>query len=505
MMMLYLVGFVATAIGLWVWIFAQRRFRLRKWHPIWFWSAFAIYATGLFGLTPFDWSSKIGFFARDMLVLSGMAVVFVALLRKFRPVLPSTLVSGTLLAAYAFFGIQTSIDDSEPKDSLSPDAELLIQLKTGADVEKLLELKNRYLLNISPAFEIEDRDITLLDDYFVVDVPLRFIKNLKQIERDLYRSGMVDWVEPNEVIALTPLSASITASKSDYPLNDPDLKQLWGFDAMKVQSLYQHLAKSGSKPRKMALIAILDTGVDATHEDIRQNYRSIAEGYDNDPLNHGTHCAGIAAAVSNNGKGIASFSLDNSLFRVASVKVLNSGGSGTQQGIIRGIIEAADAGADVISMSLGGRTGQVRQNAYTQAVEYAAKKGAIVVAAAGNSNRNAREFAPVNTPGVIGVSAIDVELNRAAFSNWVEDIPLALAAPGVNIYSTIPGNKYASFNGTSMATPYVAGLIGLMKSFKPELTAREAWEILHRTGKETRNTKETGRLIQPAEALKALQ
>jgi thermitase len=316
---------------------------------------------------------------------------------------------------------------------------------------------------------------------------------------------MVDWVEPNEVIALTPLLASITASKSDYPLNDPDLKQLWGFDAMKVQSLYQHLAKSGSKPRKMALIAILDTGVDATHEDIRQNYRSIAEGYDNDPLNHGTHCAGIAAAVSNNGKGIASFSLDNSLFRVASVKVLNSGGSGTQQGIIRGIIEAADAGADVISMSLGGRTGQVRQNAYTQAVEYAAKKGAIVVAAAGNSNRNAREFAPVNTPGVIGVSAIDVELNRAAFSNWVEDIPLALAAPGVNIYSTIPGNKYASFNGTSMATPYVAGLIGLMKSFKPELTAREAWEILHRTGKETRNTKETGRLIQPAEALKALQ
>ncbi len=111
----------------------------------------------------------------------------------------------------------------------------------------------------------------------------------------------------------------------------------------------------------------------------------------------------------------------------------------------------------------------------------------------------------MNTPGVIGVSAVDAGLNRAVFSNFVNDIPWAVAAPGVDIYSTVPGNQYASFNGTSMATPYVAGLLGLLKSIRPELTAREAYNLLQSTGKETKNTRETGRLIQPAKAVGGLR
>ena len=102
-------------------------------------------------------------------------------------------------------------------------------------------------------------------------------------------------------------------------------------------------------------------------------------------------------------------------------------------------------------------------------MEYAAKKGAIVVVAAGNSNMNAKDYAPANTPGVITVAALDTNLNRASFSNFVQDLDQGIAAPGVAIYSSIPGNKYAAFNGTSMATPYVAGLVGLMKSLQPDL------------------------------------
>jgi thermitase len=259
------------------------------------------------------------------------------------------------------------------------------------------------------------------------------------------------------------------------------------------------------RAQRKALIAILDTGVDGAHEDLKSNFKSVKSQHDNDPVGHGTHCAGIAAAVSNNGVGVASFSTDNAYVQVTSIKVLNAMGSGTQQSIIKGMIEAADRKADVVSMSLGGFSDRFKIKAYEDAVKYISKAGGIVVAAAGNSNRNAKDFSPVNTPGVIGVSAIDQELNRAVFSNYVSEIKMGVAAPGVGIYSTIPNNKYATFNGTSMATPYVAGLVGLMKSIKPSLTAQQVYDILNKTGKNTKNTEQTGKLIQPFQAVGSLQ
>jgi thermitase len=258
------------------------------------------------------------------------------------------------------------------------------------------------------------------------------------------------------------------------------------------------------KPKKTAVVAILDTGVDAKHEDISDNFTSIKSKYDTDPRGHGTHCAGIAGAVSNNHKGVASYSRNNDFVKITSIKVLSASGMGTQQTIINGIIEAADRKVDVISLSLGGLSTQTRQRAYEKAVKYAHKAGCIVVAAAGNSNRNAKDFAPVNAEGVIGVSAITEDLSRAVFSNTVEDLKMGVAAPGTNIYSTIPSDKYASFNGTSMATPYVSGLIGLMKSIQPKLDAQQAYEILHATGQQTRSGTETGQLIQPLGAIQQL-
>ncbi|TAK46412.1 MAG: subtilisin, partial [Saprospiraceae bacterium] len=276
----------------------------------------------------------------------------------------------------------------------------------------------------------------------------------------------------------------------------------WGFEAMNMDKLYEFL--KDKKPVKKTLLAILDTGVDAAHEDLQANFVSTQSKYDYDRMGHGTHCAGIAAAVSNNNKGIASFSQDNAFVQVTSIKVLSDGGYGTQKMIIDGILEAADNGAGVISLSLGGPSSDSKQRAYQKAVDYANRKGTIVLVAAGNSKTNARQYAPANTPGVIAVSAVDTLLGRANFSNLVQDLDMAVAAPGVKIYSTFPGNQYKTMNGTSMATPYVSGLVGLMKSLKPSLTTKQVFAILNKTGLETKDKKETGRLIQPAAAVREL-
>jgi thermitase len=117
---------------------------------------------------------------------------------------------------------------------------------------------------------------------------------------------------------------------------------------------------------------------------------------------------------------------------------------------------------------------------------------------------NARDYAPANTPGVITVSAVDEALNRAVFSNTVQDVTMGIAAAGVNIYSATPNNGYAAWNGTSMATPYVAGLLGLMKSLNPDLTTEQAYEILKETGIDTGSTDLTGKFIQPLNAISAV-
>ena len=110
-------------------------------------------------------------------------------------------------------------------------------------------------------------------------------------------------------------------------------------------------------------------------------------------------------------------------------------------------------------------------------------------------------MSPANVEGVIVVSAVNDEKSKAFFSNTVEDIKMSVAAPGQNIYSTVPNNKYESLSGTSMAAPYVSGLIGLMKSMRPELTATEAFQILHNTGVQTKDGERTGVLIQPYSAI----
>lgn len=387
---------------------------------------------------------------------------------------------------------------------IDKNGELLFDIKGDDQLQNIQEALAVYKVNIQKAFpEIAHPERTNLDEYYIVDIADQYERKVVEIYNTLKEmKSSVDWVEYNETVSVNPLESNgLPKNQIKYVIDDERVNELWGFEWMKMNDTYKFLNEVNIKPTKVAKIAILDTGVDGSHPDLKDNYVSTLKKYDSDKRGHGTHCAGIAGAVSNNKIGVASYAPNNDFVQITSIKVLSDYGFGSQQGIINGMIKAADIGADVISMSLGGRSNDVSQRAYNDAVKYANKAKAIVVVAAGNSNMNATEFTPANCEGVITVSAVDSDLNRAKFSNYVNDMKMGIAAPGVDILSTYPGGDYQVFSGTSMATPYVAGLLGMMKAVNPKMTTQEAYKILTKTGIETTDTEKTGKFIQPLKVL----
>ncbi|RJS86236.1 hypothetical protein CW713_00515 [Methanophagales archaeon] len=302
------------------------------------------------------------------------------------------------------------------------------------------------------------RDTVL--NYVLVEVDTKdtqkFIANIK-------KEKSVKYAGPNYI------------ARALYTPNDPLYVQQWGPQAIKAD--YAWDTQQGSNSVK---IAIVDTGVNYAHEDLAGNY--VSGGYDwvnsdNDPDDdngHGTHCAGIAAAVMNNSKGIAGIAQ----IQIMAEKVLNENGTGSYWDVAQGIIHAADQGADVISLSLGGTRACWRMR---EACEYAWKKGCVIVAAAGNSNSGVLYPAAFDT--VIAVGALENETNRVRWSNWGPE--LELVAPGVDIMSTVPTfvntTGYESWSGTSMATPHVAGVAALVWSNCPAFTNQEVREHLDYT------------------------
>lgn len=412
---------------------------------------------------------------------------------------------------FSFFGSDnkntpTTMKTSTAPKNLDPQSELLIEVANGHQMTELQAIVDKYSLDVELAFNVQSGDITELDDYYAVNIPDGQLEAYDAIVNDLQNSGLVDYIEANEQIQLDPseTAQAVEPLRRSYGVNDPDLAKVWGFDAMQVGKFYEFIQKNKIKAKRKAKIAIIDTGVDAEHEDLKGNFVSTNSAYNNDPHGHGTHCAGIAAAVSNNAKGIASFSPNNEFVEVTSIQVFGKYGNTSQRRIINGMLEAADAGADVLSMSLGGPSNDRTQRAYKEAVDYANKKGAIVVAAAGNENIDAALRAPASVEGVITVSAIDETLQKATFSNTINSLKMGIAAPGVQVYSTMPDGAYEYMNGTSMATPYVAGLLGVMKALRPKLTTKEAYLILSQTGITTKDGAKTGQLINPTTAVQKL-
>ncbi|HEY88239.1 MAG TPA: peptidase S8 [Thermoflexia bacterium] len=254
--------------------------------------------------------------------------------------------------------------------------------------------------------------------------------------------------------------------------NDTYYNDQWAMDKINAPVAWGHSQGDG------ILIAVLDTGADFGHADLAGKLRSdIDYDYINndttaqDDNKHGTHVAGIAAATTDNARGVAGLGWNAT---VLPLKVLNAAGSGGTDDLVSAIIYAADHGAKIVSMSLSTDPDQDLDcvsdtPSLASAIEYAYTRGVLVVTAAGNAYGNADKVIPANCPHVLTIGATTSSDRRASFSNTGNVIDLA--APGSSILSTYwPGGGYDYLDGTSMATPYVSGLAALVWAAHPTYT-----------------------------------
>ena len=379
------------------------------------------------------------------------------------------------------------------------------QLLPNAKVGKTLRRAKAY-----NGATIVERDLTQLYRLMLpenkLDQTLPLVEKLKALDE-------VEFAEPNYKVYLMDTNIAGTFG------GNPFVTQQWYLDNYGVKQLWNKPIINPKRP----VIAILDTGVDMTHPDLAPNlWTNTAEaegedGYDNDGngfmndvhgwdfINntpnvrdfnmHGTHVAGIAAAA-NNGIGIIGA---NPQALIMPISVMQSDGTGDVATIIQGVNYAVQNGADVLNLSLGT---YVNSKAFRQALERA-YQSTVIVAAAGNDARGIEiECDPLGRPSfpagysfVLGVQATTNTGNLAGFSNYDCNGPnysascnlqdpdgfnYELKAPGTNMLSTIPGGKYKTLNGTSMAAPLVAGAISALKMVKQYDTQEILWgDLLH--------------------------
>jgi subtilisin family serine protease len=267
----------------------------------------------------------------------------------------------------------------------------------------------------------------------------------------LAASPVVQTVEPNRI------------RTADVVPNDPN----YGSQSAYLEAMHLPEAWNTTTGNGNLILAILDSGVDLSHPDLRGR---LVQGYDfvnndanpSDDFGHGTMVAGIAAAQTNNGQGVAGATWQG---KIMPVKVLDSRGSATDNDIAAGIHYAVDHGASVINMSLGGPGAS---DILQSAVDYATGHNVVVVAAAGNDGGTADASVPhypAACNGVIAVGATDSSGRLADFSSygpWVD-----VLAPGEGIVSTTYNGSYGSGSGTSFSSPLVAAVAMLLRSDDP--------------------------------------
>jgi len=336
-----------------------------------------------------------------------------------------------VLIAIAFIGFPAQAD--QPTSEFAP-GQILVRFKPGLPIQA----RDAHLKQFGAWYQSELPEI----DVTVAGVP----------EGD--ELIVIDQLEATDLVVYAEVNGLVHAIET-IP-NDPLYRQQYGPGRIKAPQAWD--LSTGSDA---ILISVIDTGVACDHEDLVGKCVAGFDFVNNDPdpaddHGHGTHVAGIATAVTNNGIGVAGICWS---CKIQPVKVLNSGGSGTWDGVAQGNIWATDNGADVINMSLGGTGGSQTMK---DAVDYAYVHGVLIFAAAGNTGAEG-VLCPACYGSVIAVAATDSQDRRASFSTYGIDVELA--APGVSNLSSVPTGScslcdpsgYRSLSGTSMATPHAAG------------------------------------------------
>lgn len=374
--------------------------------------------------------------------------------------------------------------------------------------EYIVRLKSNY--STSQKSQIKES----LRSYIKSEIPSQNIvvikrpsfENESSVVKTLAMNNMVDVVEPNYIYHINKMP------------NDPMIGQLWGLKNIGQNDSEGQAGVVGVDTNvekawdiqtgsKKILVAVIDTGIDYNHPDLKDNvWTNEAEangqpGVDDDnngviddihgynainnsgnPLDdqgHGSHCAGTIGAKGNDGKGIVGVNWDVSIM---GVKFLDKNGSGTLENALKAIDYATKMGARVQSNSWGG--GGFSQT-LLDAIKRSNDAGALFVAAAGNeynnNDNNPTYPATYAVDNIIAVAAIDNKGNKADFSNFGRKT-VHIGAPGVNIYSST-GGAYDSWSGTSMATPHVSGVAALLWANEENLTAAEIKQRLNATAK----------------------
>lgn len=345
--------------------------------------------------------------------------------------------------------------------------------------DKLSEINDVFTqIGVTSFAEVYSSDELALRGFYILK--LRKGSDVLKVQQELSIVSFLYSSEPNNEFELfaTP--------------NDPDYSQLWGMEKIQAPFAWDTTKGSGS-----IVVAVIDSGVDSAHPDLSAN---MVSGYDfanndsnpADDMGHGTHVAGTIGAVGNNSVGVAGVNWN---VKMMPLKVCNPGCATTAT--VQAIQYATDNGAKVINMSLGGRAPCRSGSQYDAAISYAISKGVLVVVAAGNGHpvtkvaEDASLYSPASCNGVLAVGASTQSDSRASFSNFGSIV--GIAAPGVATYSTWPLNPistldsrhpcynrttYCAIQGTSMASPHVAGAGALIMASNPNLSATQVKNCL---------------------------
>lgn len=271
------------------------------------------------------------------------------------------------------------------------------------------------------------------------------------LKGELARDANIEYVEPDFIAQALGTS------------NDPYFVQGSQWHLSKIQAPTAWDTTTGSSTQ---VVAVIDSGVRASHPDlvgkVMVGYDFVANDNDaNDENGHGTGVAGTLSPRSNNQIGVCGVAWANPILPV---RVLDANGSGNYSAIANGIIYAADRGAKVINLSLGGTSSS---RALQDAINYAWNKQCVIVAAAGNNGSNVA-FYPAACTNVVAVSATNASDTRPTWSNFGSYVDVS--APGVDILSVYGTDQYAAWNGTSFSSPVASGVVALMAAANSTLT-----------------------------------